>query len=81
MHGLEDPDGSEEQQARGGHQDEIIVDNCDYSCLTINMLKLDHMVQARGLAKRFSSRAGVVEAVGGVDIDVDAGEIVLFLGP
>lgn len=45
------------------------------------MLKLDYMVQARGLAKRFSSRAGVVEAVGGVDIDVAAGEIVGFLGP
>jgi ABC-2 type transport system ATP-binding protein len=45
------------------------------------MLKLDYMVQARGLAKRFPSRAGAVEAVRGVDIDVDAGEIVGFLGP
>jgi ABC-2 type transport system ATP-binding protein len=45
------------------------------------MLKLDYMVQARGLAKRFPSRAGAVEAVRGVDIDVEAGEIVGFLGP
>ena len=45
------------------------------------MFKLDYMVQARGLAKRFSSRAGDVEAVRGVDIDVSAGEIVGFLGP
>src|SRR5580704_13735757 len=45
------------------------------------MLKLDYMVQARGLAKRFSSRVGAVEAVRGVDIDVAAGEIVGFLGP
>ena len=45
------------------------------------MFKLDYMVQARGLAKRFPSRAGGVEAVRGVDIDVAAGEIVGFLGP
>src|ERR1700727_2604312 len=45
------------------------------------MLKLDYMVQARGLAKRFSSRAGAVEAVRGVDLTVSAGEIVGFLGP
>jgi len=45
------------------------------------MFNLDYMVQARGLAKRFSSRAGAVEAVRGVDIDVGAGEIVGFLGP
>jgi ABC-2 type transport system ATP-binding protein len=45
------------------------------------MLKVDYMLQARGLAKRFPSRAGAVEAVRGVDIDVDAGEIVGFLGP
>ena len=45
------------------------------------MLKLDYMVQARGLAKRFPCRTGGVEAVRGVDIEVDAGEIVGFLGP
>jgi ABC-2 type transport system ATP-binding protein len=50
--------------------------------LTIEiMFNFDYMVQARGLAKRFSSRAGAVEAVRGVDIDVEAGEIVGFLGP
>ena len=37
------------------------------------MFKLDYMVQARGLAKRFPTRAGAVEAVRGVDIDVGAG--------
>ena len=45
------------------------------------MFNFDYMVQARGLAKRFPSRAGAVEAVRGVDIDVGAGEIVGFLGP
>jgi ABC-2 type transport system ATP-binding protein len=45
------------------------------------MFKVDYMVQARGLAKHFPSRAGVVEAVRGVDIEVSTGEIVGFLGP
>jgi ABC-2 type transport system ATP-binding protein len=45
------------------------------------MLNLDYMVQARGLAKRFRSRAGDVEAVRSVDIEVGDGEIVGFLGP
>jgi ABC-2 type transport system ATP-binding protein len=45
------------------------------------MLKLDYMVQARGLAKRFASREGGVEAVRSVDIDVRTGAIVGFLGP
>ncbi len=45
------------------------------------MLKLDYMVEARGLAKRFSSRKGGIEAVRSVDIDVGTGEIVAFLGP
>jgi ABC-2 type transport system ATP-binding protein len=45
------------------------------------MFKIDYMVQARGLAKRFSARGGDVEAVRSVDIDVGAGEIVGFLGP
>ena len=45
------------------------------------MFNIDYIVQARGLAKRFSSRAGAVEAVRGVDIDVGSGEIVGFLGP
>ena len=45
------------------------------------MLNIDYMVQARGLAKRYSSRGGAVEAVRGVDIDVGAGEIAGFLGP
>ncbi len=45
------------------------------------MLKVDYMVQARGLAKRFPSRTGGVEAVRSVDIDVGTSEIVGFLGP
>ncbi len=45
------------------------------------MIKLDYMVQARGLAKRFRSRGADIEAVASVDIDVDPGEIVGFLGP
>src|ERR1700716_3766288 len=39
------------------------------------------MIHARGLARTFRTRAGVVEAVKGVDLDVAAGELVGFLGP
>ena len=39
------------------------------------------MITARGLARTYASRHGTVEAVRGVDLDVEAGEIVGFLGP
>src|SRR5215212_10251438 len=39
------------------------------------------MITARGLARTYASRQGTVEAVRGVDLDVEAGEIVGFLGP
>jgi ABC-2 type transport system ATP-binding protein len=39
------------------------------------------MIEARGLARRFTARGRTVEAVRGVDIDVAAGELVGFLGP
>ncbi|MGW4058167.1 ATP-binding cassette domain-containing protein [Amycolatopsis sp. NPDC004747] len=39
------------------------------------------MIHASGLARTFTSRAGSVDAVRGVDIDVGAGELVGFLGP
>src|SRR5689334_828979 len=45
------------------------------------MLKFDYMIEAEGMAKRFRSRASVVEAVRSVDIEVSPGEIVGFLGP
>jgi ABC-2 type transport system ATP-binding protein len=38
-------------------------------------------VQAEGLVKHYSSRAGVVEAVRGVDLSIQAGEVFGFLGP
>jgi ABC-2 type transport system ATP-binding protein len=38
-------------------------------------------VEARGLVKHYRSRAGVVEAVRGVDLEIHAGEIFGFLGP
>ncbi|MCB9737371.1 MAG: ABC transporter ATP-binding protein [Deltaproteobacteria bacterium] len=39
------------------------------------------MITTRGLARTFKTRAGLVEAVRGVDFEVAAGEIVGFLGP
>src|SRR5689334_7815666 len=39
------------------------------------------MIAACGLARRFKTKAGPVDAVGGLDIDVRAGEIVGLLGP
>src|SRR5258708_19732409 len=39
------------------------------------------MIEAKGLARTFRTRQGVVEAVRGVDFSVGAGEIVGFLGP
>ena len=47
----------------------------------IAMIKLDYMVQARGLAKTFKARRSAIEAVRSVDIDVATREIVGFLGP
>src|ERR1700759_5028995 len=38
-------------------------------------------VRAEGLVKHYKSRAGVIEAVRGVDLRVRAGEIFGFLGP
>jgi ABC-2 type transport system ATP-binding protein len=42
---------------------------------------LSYAVQADGLVKEYRGRAGVVEAVRGVDLRVHAGEIFGFLGP
>jgi ABC-2 type transport system ATP-binding protein len=39
------------------------------------------MIQTRGLRRTFRSRVGPVEAVKGVDLNVDAGEVFGFLGP
>src|ERR671917_2958616 len=38
-------------------------------------------VEAAGLMKTYDSRSGTVEAVRGVDLRVDAGEVFGFLGP
>jgi ABC-2 type transport system ATP-binding protein len=38
-------------------------------------------VEAAGLVKTYRGRSGTVEAVRGVDLRVDAGEIFGFLGP
>ena len=39
------------------------------------------IIEARGLARTFTSRKRTVEAVRGVDLTVSDGEIVGFLGP
>jgi ABC-2 type transport system ATP-binding protein len=39
------------------------------------------MIETRGLKKSFATRKGAVEAVRGVDLDVQPGEIFGFLGP
>lgn len=39
------------------------------------------MIEAKGLARSFQTRSGMVPAVRGVDFQVEAGEIVGFLGP
>jgi ABC-2 type transport system ATP-binding protein len=39
------------------------------------------VIHARGLARTFHTRRGDVEAVSGVDLDVEPGELVGFLGP
>ncbi|ONI77776.1 ABC transporter [Actinosynnema sp. ALI-1.44] len=39
------------------------------------------MIKARGLARQFRTRGHTVDAVQGVDIDVEPGELVGFLGP
>jgi hypothetical protein len=38
-------------------------------------------VEAEGLRKEYGSRAGVVEAVRGVDLPIASGEVFGFLGP
>jgi ABC-2 type transport system ATP-binding protein len=39
------------------------------------------IIEARGLARTFRNRKQTVEAVRGVDLDVEPEEIVGFLGP
>lgn len=39
------------------------------------------MIHARGLARTFKTKAGPVEAVAGLNLDVAEGELVAFLGP
>lgn len=39
------------------------------------------MIEARGLTRTFRGRRRAVEAVRGVDLDIEAGELVGFLGP
>ena len=41
----------------------------------------DQMIESRGLARRFTTKSGPVDAVGGIDLDVLPGEIVGLLGP
>jgi ABC-2 type transport system ATP-binding protein len=45
------------------------------------MMQTTTAIEARGLVKTYSGRAGTVEAVRGVDLAVAAGEVFGFLGP
>jgi ABC-2 type transport system ATP-binding protein len=42
---------------------------------------MNWMIRAEGLVKHYPNRGGVIEAVRGVDLQVEAGEIFGFLGP
>jgi ABC-type multidrug transport system ATPase subunit len=44
-------------------------------------ISLMAMIETQGLAKTFKTRKGTVEAVRGVDLSIDDGEIFGFLGP
>src|SRR5690348_11680685 len=39
------------------------------------------MIETRGLRRTFKSRVGAVEAVAGIDLHVEPGEVFGFLGP
>src|ERR1700712_2037246 len=47
----------------------------------VTLVDMDTMITARGLARSFKTKAGPVEAVRGIDLDVRPGEIVGLLGP
>lgn len=47
----------------------------------VGLMSTETMITARGLRKTFPAKGGPVEAVRGVDLDVEAGELVAFLGP
>ena len=42
---------------------------------------MQHAVEAEAMVKHYRSRTGTVEAVRGVDLQVESGEIFGFLGP
>jgi ABC-2 type transport system ATP-binding protein len=42
---------------------------------------MPRMIEARGLSRSFKTKTGPVDAVKGIDLDVEAGEIVGLLGP
>src|SRR5262249_52738759 len=39
------------------------------------------IIESRGLSRTFKTRSGIIDAVAGLDLAVDVGEIVGFLGP
>jgi ABC-2 type transport system ATP-binding protein len=61
------------------------VDSIGQATQEVNMTAVTKlgttMIATRGLARTFKTRGGKVEAVRGVDLRVDAGEIFGFLGP
>jgi ABC-2 type transport system ATP-binding protein len=48
---------------------------------TLGVMTNEAMITARGLTRSFKTKAGPVEAVKAIDLDVTAGEIVGLLGP
>src|SRR5207244_814983 len=71
----------------GAHVEEWRMPELEYSPIDglsdghPKVIVMNLAVEAKGLVKQYRSRAGAVDAVRGVDLTINAGEIFGFLGP